>query len=218
MNEPRRLVVTISRQIGAGGAYVGQALAHRLGIRYVDREILQQAAAVLGREEGELEALEERASTIWDRVASILSLGAPEAPFVPPPLPTSAEDELFEVESRVMREIAAREDAIIVGRAGGWVLREHPGVVRVFLHAPEEWRARQIQKSYNIPDLAAARRVVQDSDRQRARFIQLLLGIDWMSPEGFDICFNTAAIGLDATVDLLAALAASRRSSGAHLR
>src|SRR5512142_2537890 len=99
MDAHHTLVVTSSRQIGAGGAYVGQALARTLGIRYVDREILQQAARLLGREEGELAPLEERVATMWDRVASVLSLGTPEAPFVPPPLPKPNEDELFDAES-----------------------------------------------------------------------------------------------------------------------
>src|SRR5512133_3291133 len=143
MNSKPAFVVAISRQIGAGGAYVGQGLARRLRFRYVDREILQQAAVLLGREEGDLEALEERAASMWDRMASILSLGAPEAPFVPPPLPALGEDELFEVESQVMREIASREDAVFVGRGASWVLRHHPGVLRVFLHASEERRGER---------------------------------------------------------------------------
>ena len=204
------LVITISRQIGAGGAYVGQALARRLGIRYVDREILQQAAALLGREENDLEPLEERASSTWDRVASILSLGAPEAPFVPPPLPTFAEDELFAVESQVMHEIAAREDAVIVGRAGGWVLKKHAGVLRVFLYAPEDWRAERIRESYQLASLDAARSLVHRSDQQRARFVQAVIGEDWTAPHGFDACLNTRTVGLDTTVDVLAAIAQAR--------
>lgn len=207
-------VITISRQIGAGGAYVGQVLARRLGIRYVDREILQQAAALLGREEGDLEALEERATSMWDRVASILSLGAPEAPFVPPPLPTVAEDELFEVESRVMREIAAREDAVFVGRAAAFVLRQHPNLVRVFLHAPEQWRAERILESYQLADMAAARQLVQRNDHQRARFVQSLIGGSWLEPKSYDLCVNTAVVGLDTTVDLLETLARVRRGGG----
>src|SRR5512138_3495188 len=126
MNARATLAITISRQLGAGGAYVGQALARRLGIRYVDRELLQQAAALLGRDEGDLELLEERVASVWDRLASMLSLGTPEAPFVPPPLPKPGGDELFEAESGVIREIASREDAIFVGRGAAWVLRRHP--------------------------------------------------------------------------------------------
>lgn len=212
MDAAETLVVTISRQIGAGGAYVGQALSRRLGLRYLDREILQQAASALGRDEKDLEALEERPSSIWERVASILSLGTPEAPFVPPPLPTSMEDELFEVESRIMREVAARGNAVIVGRAAGWVLRDHPGVLRLFFHATEEWRAQRIMESYDLPNVAAAKSLIRKNDQQRARFVHSLLGADWMAPEGFDLCVNTATLGLDPTVDMLVSLLEARRS------
>jgi CMP/dCMP kinase len=202
MSAPSTLVVSVSRQIGAGGAFVGQAIARRLGIRYVDREILQQAAALLGRDEGDLEPLEERAASMWDRVATVLSLGAPEAPFVPPPIPAVAQDELFEVESQVMREIAAREDAVFVGRGSYWVLRRHPRLLRVFLHAPEGWRAARIVESYGL-DLEAARQLIRRTDQQRARFVQRLVGAPWSAPEIFDLSLNTATVGLDAAVDLV---------------
>jgi cytidylate kinase len=211
-------VVTISRQIGAGGAYVGQGLARRLGVRYVDREILQQAAVLLGREEGDLEPLEERAASVWDRMASILSIGAPEAPFVPPPLPTFGEDELFEVESQVMREIASRQDAVFVGRGASWVLRDHPVLLSVFLHATEERRAQRILQSYRLPDVDAARQLVKRSDQQRARFLQSLLGVPWTSPGSYDLCINTTTMDLDDTVEMLARLVETRkRAPGAGL-
>jgi cytidylate kinase len=210
MNTPATFVITISRQIGAGGAYVGQALARRLGIRYVDREILQQAAQLLGREEGDLEPLEERAASMWDRMASILSLGAPEAPFVPPPLPAVGEDELFEVESQVMREIASREDAVFVGRAASYVLRRHPNALRLLLHAPEDWRAQRLLESYRLTDLDAARQVVRRSDQQRGRFVQSLAGQPWLSPQKYDLCVNTAVVGLDQTVEIVEGLARKR--------
>ncbi len=214
MNTPATLVVTISRQIGAGGAYVGQALSRRLGVRYVDREILQQAAALLGREEGDLEPLEERAASMWDRMATILSLGAPEAPFVPPPLATIGEDELFEVESQVMREIASREDAIFVGRGASWVLRAHPGLLRVFLHATEERRAQRVLQAYDLRDLEAARQIIKRSDQQRGRFVQALLGAPWTSPGSYDVCVNTTDVSLDETTEMLVKLVEGRRGRG----
>ena len=206
MNTAATFVVAISRQIGAGGAYVGQAVARRLGFRYVDREILQQAAVLLGRDEGDLEPLEERAASMWDRMASILSIGAPEAPFVPPPLPTLGEDELFEVESQVMREIAAREDAVFVGRGASWVLRNHPGVLRLFLHATEERRAQRLLDSYGMASIDAARQVVKRSDQQRGRFVHALLGAPWMSPGSYDVCVNTTDLALDDVVEMVVRL------------
>ncbi len=128
------------RQVGAGGAYVGQAVARQLGIRYVDREILEEAAKILGRDDTELASLEERVTSLWSRMAGVLAWGAPEAAYVPPPMPSLYEEDLFAVESGIIRDIAAREDAVFVGRGAGWVLRAEAGLFSVFLHAPEATR------------------------------------------------------------------------------
>jgi CMP/dCMP kinase len=212
MGTPARAVIALSRQVGAGGAYVGQVLARRLAIRYVDREILQEAAKILGRDHRELVTLEERVSTLWSRMAGVLSGGAPEAAYVPPPLPTLYEEDLFAVESRIIREIAAREDAVFVGRAASWILRGSPGFVSVFLHAAEGVRVERVMRDYNLTDEAAARELVRQSDQQRSRFLQSVTGGSWFNLSHYHLSVDTGAVGLDETADLVARLVESRRA------
>ena len=206
MSPQPRKVISLSRQVGSGGAYVGQALARLLGIRYVDREILQEAARILGRDDRELESLEERVSSLWDRMAAVLSWGAPEAAYVPPPLPTLYEEDLFAVESGIIREIAAREDAVFVGRAATWVLREMPGHISVFLHAPEPARVARVMHDYQLTDEAAASELVRRSDQQRSRFLQSVTGGSWFNLSHYHLTIDTGAISLDEAVDLIARL------------
>ena len=206
MSPQPRKVISLSRQVGSGGAYVGQALARLLGIRYVDREILQEAARILGRDDRELESLEERVSSLWDRMAAVLSWGAPEAAYVPPPLPTLYEEDLFAVESGIIREIAAREDAVFVGRAATWVLREMPGHISVFLHAPEPARVSRVMHDYQLTDEAAASELVRRSDQQRSRFLQSVTGGSWFNLSHYHLTIDTGAISLDEAVDLIARL------------
>jgi cytidylate kinase len=210
MPAPPRRLVALSRQVGAGGAYVGQALSRLLGVRYVDREILQEAARILGRDDREIESLEERVSSLWDRMAAVLSWGAPEAAYVPPPLPTLYEEDLFTVESGIIREIAAREDAVFVGRAATWVLRDTPGVVSVFLHAPESARVERVMRDYQLTDEAAARDLLKRSDQQRSRFLQSITGGSWFNLSHYHLTIDTGAISLDETVELIAQLIRSR--------
>jgi cytidylate kinase len=208
--QPRRLVA-LSRQVGAGGAYVGQALSRQFGIRYVDREILQEAARILGRDHRELESLEERVSSLWDRMASVLSWGAPEAAYVPPPLPTLYEEDLFAVESGIIREIAAREDAVFVGRAATWVLRGSPGLVSVFLHAPEAVRVGRVMRDYDLADEAAAYELLRRSDQQRGRFLQSLTGGSWFNLSHYHMTIDTGAVSLDEAADLVGRLLVLRQ-------
>jgi cytidylate kinase len=204
-------VVAISRQVGAGGAYVGQALARTLGIRYVDREILKEAASMLGRETAEIESLEERVSSLWSRMAGALAWGGPEATYMPPPMPALYEEDLFAIQARIIRQIAAQEEAVFVGRAATWVLRERTDLLSVFLHAPEMVRVERVKREYDLPDLGEARKMVARSDQQRSRFLQSVTGGSWFDVKHYHLCVDTGVVGLDETAKLLAGLATARR-------
>src|SRR5579871_6199389 len=104
------VVLAISRQIASGGAYIGQAVARALDLRYVDREILQRAASELGVDEQHVGVFEERARSFWSTIGRGLFAGAPDAPFVPPPPPGVQEGEVLDAERRVIRDIAEREN------------------------------------------------------------------------------------------------------------
>ncbi len=206
-----RCVIAISRQMGAGGAYVGQAVAHALGIRYVDREILKEAAALLGRETSEVESLEERVSSIWSRMAGALAWGGPEATYIPPPMPAVYEEDVFAVQARIIRQMASQEEAVFVGRASTWVLRERADLLSVFLHAPEALRVERMKHEYGITDEEEAWKLVRRSDQQRGRFLQSVTGGPWLDVTHYDLCVDTGAISFDETASLLIGLAKARR-------
>lgn len=209
MNARPNVLLTISRQLGSGGSYIGQEVARRTGVKYVDREILQEAAALLGAEAREVEGMEEQAASLWTRIATICSIGPPEGPYVPPPIPIK-EDEVFKVEGNIIRTIADQSDAVLVGRGAFYVLRDHPGLIRAFLHAPERTRIRRAMETYDIKTEEEARGVVERSDRQRGRFVQSICGKAWTDSCNYDVCIDTSAIGLEMSIVLLTGLLAER--------
>jgi CMP/dCMP kinase len=211
MSGSGRCVVAISRQVGAGGAYVGQALARTMGVRYIDREILKEAASMLGRETAEIESLEERVSSVWSRMAGALAWGGPEATYMPPPMPALYEEDLFAIQARIIRQIAAQEEAVFVGRAATWVLRERSDLLSVFLYAPEMVRVERVRREYDLPDLEEARKMVARSDQQRSRFLQSVTGGSWFDVTHYHLCVDTGVVGLDDTVKVLAGIVASRK-------
>jgi cytidylate kinase len=201
------IVVAISRQLGSGGAFVGQTAARRLGFKYLDHEVLQRAAAALGCEDDDLARLEERATGFWESSARMLSLGGLEGTYVPPAWPPIYADDLFQVESRIIREVASREDAVIVGRGSSHVLGDHPGLISVFIHAPRAWRIARVGRIYGLEDPEAA---VDASDRDRARFLRSVSGREWNDATRYHLTLNTAVIGLDAAAELVTNLVAAR--------
>jgi cytidylate kinase len=172
------MVITISRQMGSGGATVGQAPARRLGLRYADRDILAAAAHILEVEAADLEPLEERVETYWERVAHMLACGSVDTAYAPLTLPTVDESELFATERRIIESMAARGDAVIVGRGAAQVLSGREGLVRMFLHAPLAMRVAPAREEYGLKDEHEAAAVVRRSDKQRSMFIGALAGGD----------------------------------------
>ncbi len=218
MREKPTVVLTISRQMGSGGSLIGQAVANRFGMRYADREILRRAAEAVGLREGDLVVREEKAGGFWENLLQSFSLGAPEAAFVPPPLASVYADDLFQLESLIIREIADRFDAVIVGRAGFHVLAGRPNAVHIRVHADAGRRVQRAIEVYGIADRREAEEQIRRSDRQRAQFIKSYTGQDCNDARVFDLCVNTGTVGLDAATEIVASVAESmlgRRWDGA---
>jgi cytidylate kinase len=210
MNERTTTVLTISRQLGSGGSHIGQEVARTLGMRYADREILQRAAAAAGVGEGDLAGAEEKGAGFWHSVVHSFSLGGPDTTFVPPPLSSVFEEDVFKIESRIIREIASQFDAVIVGRAGFHVLQGHPGLVNVRLHARTSWRIDRIMHVYGIQDRREAEELVERSDRARAGFIRTFTGRHWTDARLFDLCIDTSSVGLELATRFVLELVSGR--------
>jgi len=202
MKTSSHLVITISRQQGSGGAYIGQKLAKKLKICYADREIIRQAAEKLAVSEEELKTRDEKTQTWWEYVLES-SRYAPEI-YVPPVQKFAPTDlELFTTESEIIKHIAKKGSAVIIGRCGFHILQGHPHCVRVFLHADYDFRINRIKELYNLSKKDAID-MIEQYDRKRALYIKKFTKVDWTESTQYDLCVNSGKIGLDKTVDLIA--------------
>jgi cytidylate kinase len=207
------VVITISRQMGSGGAYLGQRVANRLGFRYVDRDILKRATGYLRESEENLAFREERVSGFLENLLKGFIYGSPETAYVPPSIRPVYDVELFNTEAGIIESIAEQHNAVIVGRAGFHVLKDHPGLVSVFLHAPEDFRLRRVSQAYNLSSPDEAATLIMQSDTQRRRFIKTIAGVDWTDARCYDLCINTGAAGLAAAEEMIVELAEKVRNS-----
>ena len=177
MPENRTIVITISRQMASGGAYIGHLLAKKLGYKYVEREILHAAAKELGVDISELSKLDERHAGFIENLMKSFVFGTPEASYIPPSRRPVYDQELFEAESKIIRAIADRYNAVIVGRGGYFMLRGRPNVVNVFIHAPMDFRIKRFQKFHDV-STEQAREEIGDSDHQREKFLKTMTNTD----------------------------------------
>ena len=207
MTTPAAKAIAISRQRGSGGSRIARAVADRLGYRYIDRDLLRLAAEYL-RTTNEKETAPP--TSWWSRLGEALAGGNPNAAYAPVMSEAVYEGELFDIEQRVLLEIADQQDAVIVGRGAAQLLRDRLGMLSVFIHAPEPDRVERVQRVYRLDDAAAARRSIASSDADRARFIRSLTNADWTDARLYDLAIDTASMGIDAATDLIVQAAQAR--------
>lgn len=201
MEKDTPFVITISRELGSGGAYVGQKLAGALDIFYADREIITRTAKTLSCLEESLKDRDEKVSTFWDKYFTANALGA-SGEYIMPQTYVPTDYELFEAETEVIRHIARERSCIIIGRCAASILQGQENLFNIFLHADRNFRKQRMAELYKISD-AAADKMVAQSDRERAKYHMAFTKANWMDLSLYDICLDTSRLGLDFCSDLL---------------
>jgi cytidylate kinase len=210
-------VITLSRQFGAGGAQIGRALADRFGARYLDREIVAQAAARAGIPEAEAAGYDERIPGLWQRIVTALASSVPEVavPAVPPAglVVTAIGERLMAITRALVEEEATTGNVVIVGRGAGFILAGRPEVLRVQLHAALEERLAYIRARVEElppdvrPDDDSLRALCRSIDDARAAFVRRNFEADWMDARHYDLALDTGRLGLARCTELIEAAA-----------
>jgi cytidylate kinase len=210
MKEPLPFVVTISRQMGSGGAYLGKRLAARLNVLYLDREIVSQAAEELKTPVESLESRDEKLTPFWRSLLESYAYITP-TPYVPPPLHMPTDRALYSTESNIITRIAQQRSAVIVGRGGYYVLRQHPRCLSILLHADITFRQKRVQELYHV-SAEEALKLIESVDKEREHYLRALTGQNCMDARHYHLSLNTSLVGLEATEEII--LAAFRARFG----
>jgi cytidylate kinase len=202
MEQPKPFVITISRQLGCGGAQIGQLLAGKLNISYADREIITKAAKQLSMLEDDLQSRDERVLSFWETFfTGITTSEHVSAPTLSPML-EATDDELFQTEAGIIGQLADEHSSVIIGRCGFNILREHPNHVSIFLHADKEFRSERLQKELNAMK-SYAEEQIEKSDKERAVYCKRFTRLDWTDARNYDISIDTSKLGIDKTTELI---------------
>lgn len=191
-------IIALGRQFGSGGREIAKKLSTSLGIPCYDRELITLAAQRADLKEELLAPKDEKTANPW--LYTAVYDGNAEVPRGQP-----AEDILFEMQSRVIRDIACREDCIIVGRCADFVLQTEPvEVLSLFVYASLDWRVQRRMKLDHLNEKSAAA-LVTKIDKQRRKYYDHYTKESWGNPEHYDLCLNSARLGIEQAVALLAA-------------
>lgn len=200
MKNTSPFVITISRQLGCGGAYVGQQLAKKLNVFYADREIIDEAAKQLSILKEDLESRDEKILSFWQ--SFIRSYAMTPDTYVPPQIMPPSDRQLFKIESEIIARIAKEHSAVIIGRCGSYILREHPNHISIFLHGDITFRKGRIQNLYNVSEEVAGKMIAQN-DKERALYHHTFTGKEWTDARRYDVSIDTGKIGVDQSIEVI---------------
>ncbi len=199
-------IITISRQTGSGGAIIGQQIAERLQVSYLNTQIIREVAHRLGISEATAADYNERGEDFVERLARVLSAAEPSHAVVSRPAPAmpfkSTTDAFVEVTRQLVLETAAMGNVVIFGHGAQFILAQHPGVLHVRFVAPLPFRVERVMRRCALGWAEAERRVL-DEDQRRANYIRQYYQADWHATDPFHLILNTALMDAESCVALV---------------
>ena len=203
-------VITVSRQYGSGGSEVAERVARALGWKLYDNAVVEEVAQRLRMTPAEVSAREERVPSLVERMASAMALGAPEMiPMVGDLAAQPSEERMVMVTQRVIEDAVRAGPAVLVGRGAQCMLAARTDALHVFCYAPVEELVRYAVEVLDIPFHEAGKKVAE-MNHQREEWVKRHFRRDWRDLANYDLCVNTARLGLDGSAELVTLLARER--------
>jgi putative MATE family efflux protein len=185
----KQVIITIAREYGSGGRYVGRLIADKLGIKLYDKDFIMKVAEETGLSEEYIEENEQKRNAL----ASLNSgyyFGLSNA------------DELFVKESELIEQVARTETCVIVGRCADFILKDKPNVIKVFIYSDEKSKIERATKYYQM-DAKKAEKEITRIDKLRANHYKYYTSKDWKDIGNYDICLNSDTLGVEKTADMI---------------
>ncbi|MBC7233995.1 MAG: cytidylate kinase-like family protein [Chloroflexi bacterium] len=217
-------IVTLSRQLGAGGSEIAAGVAKALGLRIIDREAIDCAALEAGVPEIALHELgyEGRRGLMqrildalkaspaipsiveMERRESVLPIAmTPRGIFTPAmPLLSAAMEDYVRIVGMVILNIAQEGNVLIIGRGSQVLLKDNPEALHVKVIAPLPRRVEKLMRIEGITQREAAQRILA-SDQARAEYLRRYYGVNWLDPQLYDLVINTGRISIQTAVQLV---------------
>jgi cytidylate kinase len=195
-------VITIARGYGSGGRTIGKMIAKELGINFYDRELLRLASDDSGINEKLFGKVDEKLKTsLLYKIAKRTYKGE----LIPPDSDDFiSNDNLFNYQAKVIRELAKEESCVIVGRCADYVLKNYSNVIRLFVHAPIEHCVDNIADISSEPRKELEKKI-HSIDKNRGEYYSYYTKRRWNDAHNYDLCINTSELSYKQVVELVKA-------------
>ena len=180
-------IITISREFGSGGRYIGEEVARKLGIAYYDKNIISQIAEKSGLSP---EYIQENAELSPKKGLFAYALAGRDI------TGKSVEDMVYEAQRKVILDLAKKEPCVIIGRNADYILKDRDDVLNVFIHGDMPEKIQRITDLYNVEKQKAVK-MMEDTDKRRKTNYNFYTDQNWGKASNYTSCLNSSQLGYD---------------------
>ena len=179
------VIITIAREHGSQGKYIGQLVAKQLNIPYYYKEMTALAAEESGLAQEYVSKINQKSPSImYDLYVS-----------------TTPVQEAIKAQDKIIKKIADNGTCVIVGRAADYILKDYENTVNIFIYANKDYRINKVMEMYNDP-YDKAKKSINKSDKARANYYNIVTGNDWKDMDNYDLCIDSS-IGKEKTAEII---------------
>ena len=197
-----KTVITIARSYGSGGKTLGKLLADKMGINCYDREIIRMASDSSGINEELFGRVDEKLKK--SPLFGIVRSNPYKGNGVIPPESSNfvSDDNLFNYQAQVIKELAEKESCVIIGRCADYVLKDNPNVIRLYLYAPLEDCIKRVMAQNSITEKETIKKI-EMIDKYRSDYYKYYTGKEWNDARNYDFCLNTTSMSYEKLIQVV---------------
>lgn len=186
-------IITISREFGSGGRFIGEEVAKKLGIAYYDKNIINQIAEESGLSP---DYIQESAELSPKKGILAYALAGRDI------TGKSVEDMVYEVQRKVILELTEKEPCVIIGRNADFILKDRDDVLNVFIHGNMPEKMKRICQLYNVSEQDAVK-MMTDTDKRRMTNYNFYTDQRWGKASNYTLCLNSSQLGYDKCEEII---------------
>lgn len=196
------MVITISREFGSGGKYIGEQLAKNLNLKFYDKEIIERLSKEENIDIDFLKNIDESSkNSFWNALAVAYMVNPTDSinSFVDLPMA----DQYFIKTVRLIEKIAKEDNCVIIGRCSNIILKDYPNVINFFIYSSnQEFKINRKKEFANLEEKKAIR-LIQKKDKDRAAYYHYYTNEKWGDRSGYDLLVDSSKLGVEGTIELL---------------
>lgn len=189
-------IITISREFGSGGRYLGEKIAEKLGWDYYDKEIIAKVAEKTGLSQKYIEQAGEYAPS--QNIFAYAFVGRNHTG-------ASLGDYMYAAQREIILEAAEKSACVMVGRCADYILKDRKDCLNVFICGNTEEKVKRIMDLYKVSG-KEAEKLIKETDKKRSVNYNYYTEQEWGKAENYTICLNSSDIGYEKCIDIICGL------------